>query len=816
MLLLLAGTRVLFTDSDDLDSNSATTPEHRRTTLKFSRQGSAGTGVLSNSGGGSFLSNSVGPANQANQIGSSDSTFDSYSYSEHRQAPEGTAQGQCGLMNLGNTCFMASGLQSLSRAEPLKRYFLSGRHTQELNVTNPLGNKGRVASEYAVLVQKLFEQKDGVRGAAFSSISPRDFKREISEFAPQFSGYQQQDSQELLMWLLDGLHEDLNRIVDKPATEAPEGGQGVPDHEVARQAWVIHKKRNDSIIVDLFQGQYKSTVTCPNCPRVSVTFDPFLMLTVPLPVEKTMICPVTVIWRDGKRQPSKFQMTVVGSTFDDLLVELAAKTGIAQTHLAVVQVYNNKIYKFYEDTELLSKHQKNDVMVAYELGQKKVQNMDYAGSFATQEEGKRPETIVTVFQAAGSSTKSNCTAVCTYPPLVATPLLYLVNKEDMTLGRLYECVDEHVRRLVSDQLQKWTLDHQNGTLRASALTGSSPGAPSQPAKIRKVGDPNAMFSSDRIGSVHNTGDDSEDIYDEPESPVVEVKVDDLNVPLAGATTVGEEPYTLTICGNDGSTLTTKVDLRRDSEQVLTRFNECFVVLRWDPDLWCNYIKNGDAVDALMNAEAIVEEPVDDDETESSGPIQLHQCIEKYLGEEQLGEDNQWYCKTCDGHKRANKKIDLWSLPEILIISLKRFAYTRNSRDKIDDYVEFPLEGLDMATYCAGPAEEPQLYDLFAVSNHFGGLGGGHYTAYAINAGHWVDFDDSTATPVSPEKVRSSAAYVLFYRRRSEAARDWDAPAGGVVSPRTHAMARYPQGSGSGGGRPGAGTAPSLSVEKAFG
>ena len=65
------------------------------------------------------------------------------------------------------------------------------------------------------------------------------------------------------MWLLDGLHEDLNRILQKPATEAPEGGQGVPDEDVARQAWAIHKKRNDSIIVDLFQGQYKSTVTCP-------------------------------------------------------------------------------------------------------------------------------------------------------------------------------------------------------------------------------------------------------------------------------------------------------------------------------------------------------------------------------------------------------------------------------------------------------------------------------------------------------------------------------------------------------------------------
>ena len=56
--------------------------------------------------------------------------------------------------------------------------------------------------------------------------------------------------------------------------------------EVANEAWSIYKKRNDSVILDLFHGLLKSTVVCPECPKISVTFDPFCYLSLPLPVRK--------------------------------------------------------------------------------------------------------------------------------------------------------------------------------------------------------------------------------------------------------------------------------------------------------------------------------------------------------------------------------------------------------------------------------------------------------------------------------------------------------------------------------------------------
>lgn len=94
--------------------------------------------------------------------------------------------------------------------------------------------------------------------------------------APQFSGYAQHDSQELVAFLLDGLHEDLNRVLKKPYVEKPEweGGGSKEFLKLATDSWEGYMKRNDSVIVDLFQGQYKITLVCPECKKVCI--DPLL------------------------------------------------------------------------------------------------------------------------------------------------------------------------------------------------------------------------------------------------------------------------------------------------------------------------------------------------------------------------------------------------------------------------------------------------------------------------------------------------------------------------------------------------------------
>lgn len=86
-------------------------------------------------------------------------------------------------------------------------------------------------------------------------------------------------------------------------------------------------------------------------------------------------------------------------------------------------------------------------------------------------------------------------------------------------------------------------------------------------------------------------------------------------------------------------------------------------------------------------------------------------------------------------------------------------------------MDFPLEGLDLGKYCLGGAVDgsnvPLLYDLVAVSEHHGGLGGGHYTAIARSSidGKWYKFDDNYVTEARIPDVVTGAGYVLFYLRR---------------------------------------------------
>eukprot|EP00644_Phytophthora_capsici_P009076 jgi/Phyca11/541366/estExt2_Genewise1Plus.C_PHYCAscaffold_60597 len=162
-------------------------------------------------------------------------------------------------------------------------------------------------------------------------------------------------------------------------------------------------------------------------------------------------------------------------------------------------------------------------------------------------------------------------------------------------------------------------------------------------------------------------------------------------------------------------------------------------------------------------------------TPKADTLTLFDCLTKFTEREQLGEANTWYCPKCKNHVRAFKKFDLFSLPKVLIFQLKRFRYAQNAfymnRDKISTLVDFPIEDLDLSPFLIGPGNgsEP-VYDLYAVSEHWGGLGGGHYTAVAKNPVNkrWFNFNDSHTSPTSPEAAVSPKAYVLFYIRRDQA------------------------------------------------
>ena len=185
---------------------------------------------------------------------------------------------------------------------------------------------------------------------------------------------------------------------------------------------------------------------------------------------------------------------------------------------------------------------------------------------------------------------------------------------------------------------------------------------------------------------------------------------------------------------------------------------------------------------LMMAKPYVKEGQEEQEEDNkrSKDVQLVDCIKEFKQSEVLDEDNMWYCNICKDFVQATKSLEIYRIPRNLVISLKRFKTSRSrygfggGGQKIDTLVEFPLEGLDLSPFVLSDTQrrkESLIYDCYAVSNHFGSVGFGHYTAYGKNPkdGQWYEFDDSSVSRVDGgmrrRDVVSSGAYNLFYRRR---------------------------------------------------
>ena len=186
-----------------------------------------------------------------------------------------TKNGLVGLLNLGNTCYMNSALQCLSNCEYLTKYFLSEYYKRELNVTSKYGSGGKIAESYANLLIKLWKETK-------EYINPIEFFKTFATHVKLFANSSQHDSHEMLIFLLEKLHEDLNRNKEKVYIELNEKGDDEDDITACNRWWETHQKRDNSIIMDLFSGQYKSTLRCPFCDRISITYDQFSCLELPI------------------------------------------------------------------------------------------------------------------------------------------------------------------------------------------------------------------------------------------------------------------------------------------------------------------------------------------------------------------------------------------------------------------------------------------------------------------------------------------------------------------------------------------------------
>ncbi|RKF64801.1 putative ubiquitin carboxyl-terminal hydrolase usp19 [Erysiphe neolycopersici] len=309
----------------------------------------------------------VASLNTQNGIGFKNSANSGAMMTRGRTQKLGRALGTVGLTNLGNTCYMNSALQCIRAVEELTKYFLAGAAMEELNSANPLGNNGDVAMAYQKLLEEIYHKEN-----VPSSITPRHFRNTIGRYAPSFSGYGQQDTQEFLGFLLDGLQEDLSRVKKKPYIEKPDSTDDMinnPDaiRQMADKVWDITKKRDDSIIADLFTGMYKSTLVCPECEKVSITFDPFNNLTLQLPIES--IWSHNIFYFPLNERP--FIMTIEidkQASIQMLKQYVSLRVGVPVEKLFIAEEFKCRFYKFYRDYETASEViQNTDHVAMYEL-----------------------------------------------------------------------------------------------------------------------------------------------------------------------------------------------------------------------------------------------------------------------------------------------------------------------------------------------------------------------------------------------------------------------------------------------------------------
>ncbi|XP_042821379.1 ubiquitin carboxyl-terminal hydrolase 32 isoform X1 [Panthera tigris] len=583
-----------------------------------------------------------------------------------------TEKGATGLSNLGNTCFMNSSIQCVSNTQPLTQYFISGRHLYELNRTNPIGMKGHMAKCYGDLVQELWSGTQ-------KNVAPLKLRWTIAKYAPRFNGFQQQDSQELLAFLLDGLHEDLNRVHEKPYVELKDS-DGRPDWEVAAEAWDNHLRRNRSIVVDLFHGQLRSQVRCKTCGHISVRFDPFNFLSLPLPMDSYMHLEITVIKLDGTT-PVRYGLRLnMDEKYTGLKKQLSDLCGLKSEQILLAEVHGSNIKNFPQDNQKV-RLSVSGFLCAFEIP---IPGSPISASSPTQTDfSSSPSTngMLTL------TTNGDLPRPMFIPNGMPNTVVPCGTEKNFTNGM----VNGHMPSLPDNSFTGYIIAVHRKMMRTELYFLSS-------QKNRP-----SLFGMPLIVpcTVHTR---KKDLYD-----AVWIQVSRLASPLPPQEASNhaqdcddsmgyQYPFTLRVVQKDGNSCAwcpwyrfcrgCKIDCGEDRAFI----GNAYIAVDWDPTaLHLRY---------QTSQERVVDEheSVEQSRRAQAEPINLDSCLRAFTSEEELGENEMYYCSKCKTHCLATKKLDLWRLPPILIIHLKRFQFVNGRWIKSQKIVKFPRESFDPSAF----------------------------------------------------------------------------------------------------------------------
>ena len=654
-------------------------------------------------------------------------------------------KGAVGLENLGGTCFMNSALQCLSNCPELTNYFLSKIFLNHINKENPLGSKGILARNYGALIKHLWYNNADIH-------SPKQFKNAIGTLRKQYAGNQTHDTHEFLNYILDGLHEDLNKVKRKPIIQSKD----LINNDIidSKNQWIDFLRRNQSVISELFYGQFKSTIVCPNqkCGSVNIVYEPFISLSLPL---GSKIEPFTItcfyIYYNMKIKPIEIKLYFYKQTnvahlrhkiasilnihpmsfvvlttadgikkfqsflkLDDAVVKGLKKCFLFETNPELFYSEENNKLLSSDDIELKKNHNIN-----IELENKDVYYTRYKEVNSSIDKYEKPfkEEDNIIDYGIDLNTYVKIVLCCSNLSGVLYGLPRSVYVKKAFTGKdLYKFIFEYyiyqIRKVLTNEEYKSKSDEDLF---------------------------NTLFES----LINFVDSESNDI---PSSQI---------------------PFTISI--TDSQT----------SSQLYILYNEVYTV-----DILVTKYKKGNVLELNLKWHNLYKDIfnwlVKDlntmfkniNKNDCMGILNIHSCFSTFVAEEILEAGNTWFCPKCKEEQLAKKKIDIYKPPKVLVIHLKRF----NNRDKVELKVDFPIkQTLNISEYVIDNKEKVNCeYELFGICNHIGSLTGGHYTAYAKNNGEWYYYDDPIVCKEDNiENINLSDAYVLFYKQKGNESINWN-------------------------------------------
>ena len=651
-----------------------------------------------------------------------------------------STHGLCGGKNLGNTCFMNSSIACISNCTELTYYFLSGDYIKDINKENKLGMGGKLAMSWGALLQQYWVEKTRVG-------NPAEFKKTLGDKVKMFRGFGQQDSNEFMNFFIDYLNEDLNGTTQKPYIELDSKKEDESDEECSKRFWESNLTRNDSVITDLFCGQYKSTIVCPDCGNINITFDPFNTLTLSL-VNKSNESDkanedyeyidefhIFYVPKYSIRKPVRIiiKNIIKNANLDELFKALGNKRDFIYkdliNELFYIKISNSKLVDFIEDISEIEDHT-DDFIFSYDVLDE-LENIKIPIYFKNSE----------------------------FPRVVS-------GTEDMTLEELRKKIYLNIRKYIYSPLVPIEEQKDKDTLSQEIQNYLHNMNIKDDKIIQMIEDEYKILFNPENKDEKIKNNINNFLNDIPFNIYLQEKNSDKKIVIIDKNNffkISEELSNLLGINSFEDTFSEKlslldnyeiyVDFNTNSKYINNKemkLNSCIVYKTDFKNVKIKKKKNNKNISASNNS-----------------TITLGDCLKNFSKEEKLEAGNEWYCPKCKKHTLATKKMELYYLPKILIICFKRFMRESYRWRKNEQLVDFPINNLNMGDYMIGPDKDHSKYNLFAVSQHYGSTAFGHYTAVCKNFNKWYSYNDSSVHPCSENDARSSAAYVLFYRRETD-------------------------------------------------